>query len=546
MADKYAGKRGTCPVCAKRIDIPADTPTLELVPEDRGTYEVVIEPPEAPEPVRLRTLDLEARARETAGPRTAQRQRDLERQQQSEADPWWKRPLISIAGIPLGLPVLLLISTAVAAVGIWYTTGPGRDAHLSKPQTVFVVDVLDRAQVHMPNRQKNVGSLLGGGSSAVLTGPSGVVRPRMYTVGGKDKLLVTHPDTDGDYVLIEVALKQGVINNLGQTSGYDSIVRADAFELRKASDPAGTGAPGRLVTARFERPLDIDLMGSATSDFHALLPPDAANKADRFDVEKGRFATTGDVEYAIGPTKGTVQFSAIKGGGGGPSSLTATGRLTMTHPRAPGMRVGADYQGAFLVVDWNADARGQWTQGRIVEKTKTSPFERYEFSLLFPRPPEAGGYKIAFAGRDVGSVKLSRAKQPSGPAPSPLASNRPGGPQPASKNASGPLAYSDVLRDSRSRAKGVVSANNMRQIGFALQLHVNDHGRFPESLLELQTYIPNLDQLMVNPRTGEHPGFIYEQPPPGANPSTVGVLFESLGGQKDPEGAVLYGDGGIR
>ena len=148
---------------------------------------------------------------------------------------------------------------------------------------------------------------------------------------------------------------------------------------------------------------------------------------------------------------------------------------------------------------------------------------------------------------DLGQVKVGRAKSPSAPAPSPIASNRSGGPQAASKSASGPLAYFDVLRDAKSQAQGIVSANNMRQIGFGMQLYLNDHnGRFPESLLELRAYLPNIDQLMVNPRTKESPGFIYEQPQPGSPPATTPVLYEALQGQKDPTGAVLYADGSIR
>ncbi|MEL7089332.1 MAG: hypothetical protein AAGL98_12980, partial [Planctomycetota bacterium] len=316
-----------------------------------------------------------------------------------------------------------------------------------------------------------------------------------------------------------------------------------------AKTAPGRGAAGRLITSRFDQPVDIDLMGAQTTRYEALLPPAASTPPDRLDTEKMPAALTGEAEYGLGPTRGTVSFAAGRGSNGvpAPKGLTATGQLTMTHPQAPGLRVDADYQGAFLTVGWNAGAQGQWSESRIVEKTKTSPFERYDFALLFPRPQDGGKYTLSFAGRDIGTVKLSRAKQPNAPTPSPIASNRPGGPQPASKNANSPLAYFDILRDAKGRANGIVSANNMRQIGLGLQFYLNDHnGRFPESLIELRDYLPNIDQLMVNPRTGEHPGFIYEKPPPGANPAATPVLFEALGGQKDPTGAVLYGDGGIR
>lgn len=560
VADKYAGQRGTCPACAHRLDIPEDAPTLELLPEDRGTYEVIIEP--VPKPVQLRPRELppETVAPIAAGetgrrgfnegpidPRVAQRMRDLEREPPPVA--WWRRPFITIAGVGLTPVSLLIVPLLALGVLIWFVTGPGKAAHLGDPQPVFVVEVLDQAEAVSPGQKRGGGNPLSAVQSTTLTGPSGVTRSRVYSVGGRDTLMVTQPDTDGDFVLIDVALKQGILNNLGQTSGYDSVIKADAFELRKATDAPGSGAAGRLITSRFDQPVDVDLMGAQTTNYQTLLPPAATTPPDRLDTEKTTAAITGEAEYGLGPTQGTVNFAAGRSVNGtpAPKGLTATGRLRMTHPQAPGLRVDADYQGAFLTVNWNAGAQGQWSESRIVEKTKTSPFDRYDFALLFPRPVEGGKYTLSFAGRDIGTVKLSRAKQPSAPAPSPIASNRPGGPQPASKNSNSPLAYFDILRDAKSRANGIVSANNMRQIGFGLQFYLNDHnGRFPESLLELREYLPNLDQLMINPRTGEHPGFIYEKPPAGANPGATPVLFEALGGQKDPTGAVLYGDGGIR
>ena len=560
VADKYAGQRGTCPACAKRVDIPEDVPTIELVPEDRGTYEVVIEEP-APKPVALPPRDpAVGAAGASAGgigargfiegpidPRVAQRMRDLERE--PPPVPWWRRPLITIAGVGFTPATLLIVPLLALGALVWFMTGPGKAAHLGDPQTVFVVDVLDRAEAQKPGQKRGGNPLMGIQTSTVLTGPSGVTRSRVYSVGGRDGLMITQPDGDGDYVLIDVALKQGILNNLGQTSGYDSIIKADAFELRKTAEAPGSGEAPRLITSRFDRPVDIDLMGAQTTNYETLLPPPATTPPDRMDIEKTPAAITGEAEYGLGPTQGTVNFSAGRSVNGvpAPKGLTGTGRLKMTHPQAPGLRVDADYQGAFLTVSWNPEAQGQWSESRIVESTKASPFDRYEFALLFPRPAEGGKYTLSFAGRDLGTVKLKRAKQPSAPTPSPIASNRPGGPQPQSKNSNSPLAYFDVLRDAKGRAQGIVAANNMRQIAFGLQFYLNDHGgKFPESLLELREYLPNLDQLMVNPRTGEHPGFIYEKPPPGANPAATPVLFESLGGQKDPTGAVLYGDGGIR
>ncbi len=344
-----------------------------------------------------------------------------------------------------------------------------------------------------------------------------------------------------------MSLKQGTLNNLGQTSGYDTVIKADTFELRPAKAAAGSGVKGRVLSAEFERSVDVDLGGALTSDPLALLPP---VKPDKYDVQRNRGTVTGEAEYVLGPTRGSLTFSARTAYDTMPASpgLLADGRLITTHPRG-GPRVDAEYQGGNLHATWDAGSTGHWAQPRLVEKTKISPFDRYDFSLLFPRPPgadDAGSFTLSLAGKDIATVKLGRKKQPGAPAPSPVKSARPGGPQAAAKTATGPLAYFDVIRDARSQAHGIVSASNLRQLGMGLQMYVNDHNAFPESLADLRPYLGDLEAIMVNPRTGANPGFIYQKPSPTADPASTPVIFESYQGQPDLNGAVLYGDGSIR
>ncbi|MEM9418830.1 MAG: hypothetical protein AAGA25_07260 [Planctomycetota bacterium] len=554
--DKYAGRRATCPACKSPILIPEDSPVLEILPEDRRTYDNVIIPSPKPATPPPDPQDPADEAKEWRDPRLVRLDRLREEEEAAKRPPWWNRPFLDLFGIKLTPVVLLLIPLMLAGVGFWYSRSAGQGAKVNFASPVFVVEVLHSGDTLKPIGSSTVKSVLsggllsgggGGGPVTPYVAPTGNTRSNVFSVGGQDQLVVTQADPDGDYVLLEIALQQKIINNLGQTSGYDTILKEGEFELRRVGDAPGSGTTGRLVSATFDQPIDLDLAGANTSNYRALFP--ASSKPDRVTEDKIPGVVNGEAEYALGRTQGKLNYTASRPVQGYPAmkGLTATGTLVTTHADRDGPTVTADYQGAILNVSWDTGARAHWTVPKMVEKARNSPWDRYTFSLLFPRPDTAGKYTLSFAGRDVATVKLNRAKQPSAPAPSPIASQRPGGPQAASKQSSSPLAYFDVLRDAKSQAQVLVSANNMRQIGIALQTYVDqNNGRFPDNLLELRSVFPQLDQVMENPRTGDRPGFIYEKPPPGSAPGRTPVLYESLNGQKDPDGAVLYGDGSIR
>ncbi len=66
-----------------------------------------------------------------------------------------------------------------------------------------------------------------------------------------------------------------------------------------------------------------------------------------------------------------------------------------------------------------------------------------------------------------------------------------------------------VARGARSKAQQVQCANNMRQIGIALQLYADDHGHYPETahttsidkawIYELEDYLGDFDEARVCP-----------------------------------------------
>ncbi|MEM8739429.1 MAG: hypothetical protein AAGG38_13280 [Planctomycetota bacterium] len=567
---RAVGRAVRCPACRHVIPpaLTADPPE----PEDRRTYSLRVDPTPAPgkqptaTPVpaahpaasSLRRLPdpppptgPDRPGTPAIDPRVAAFAKARAQADDARTVSVWSREIVSVFGLSLTPARLLLTALVCAAVGGWYFTGPHRDAHVGTPQPVFLVDVLPSVQRLSP------------------AGPP--------AVGGPDRLFVTQPHPGGDYLLLRVRLKQGALNTLGQTSGFHTTIPAHAFQLTpghapgnklgsgNTPAPASAAAPGnpstapgnasvppapRLIVESFDQPIDLQLAAAPTTQYRALLPPDPPSTPDRLDVETRRGLVTGQAEYALGRTRGTVDFTASAAYQSQPAAqgLSATGTLITQHPDPMGPQVTALYQGPTLRVSWPGDARAHWAAPRVVETSRTWPWSRYELSLLFPRPP-AGRYRLTFAGRGLATVRVKTPSTRSAPAPSPIASQRPGGPQPASKNSGSPLAYFDVLRDARSRAQGIVSASNMRQIGIALMQYRDDHrGAFPENLLQLRPYLDGFDQIMTNPRTGDRPGFIYQPPShaAGASPANTPILYESYQGQRDLNGAVLYGDGSIR
>ncbi len=103
-------------------------------------------------------------------------------------------------------------------------------------------------------------------------------------------------------------------------------------------------------------------------------------------------------------------------------------------------------------------------------------------------------------------------------------------------------------------AKAAVSASNMHQFHIAINAFRVEHRAgfgegdsgplgYPLQLEDVRPYVGDYDQLIKNPRTGDDPG--YEYVPPTEHMANVPLIYELKGGQRDPEGWVLYVDGSI-
>ena len=563
VADHLAGRRGGCPKCERMLTIPEPSAQPEAsddgfemlgdgyeLDDGGGIGDAIVGQARAgsgPAPIsggRAATNFSAGDGRND--PRAARPLASAFDPDEEAAKPRWKRPLFNLNGVDITPLGVLLVLLPLAGLIAWWQLGPGPAVKVLAAQPVNVVTALNTGTIQTPY---SIGTGTGNRALGMKGAPAGTgaaaVSTHVYSVGKRDQLFVSKPDSDGDHVLLKVSLKQAVINARGKTQGNDSTLRPTEFELRASGDAPGTGFPALLIRDDFTQPVRVDLGLAQTSSPGAALPP---VKPDKELVEKNRNAVTGTYDYVLGATRGQLVVKAFRAWNDMPGSpgLSANGTLTTTHPDN-GPRVTADYQGGDLQVSWDAGSEGHWATDRWTFPSHLSPFTRHDFGLLFERPPNAGSYILSYAGKDLTTVKLSRMKQPGAPVPSPFASKRPNGPQPASKTASGPLAYFDVLRDAKGRAEGIVSGDGMRQIGIVLQIYRDENRqRFPDTLADLVEYEPGLQALMANPRTGDNPGFIYEKPDGGAPESRTPVLWESYQGQKDPDGAILYADGFIR
>jgi hypothetical protein len=113
----------------------------------------------------------------------------------------------------------------------------------------------------------------------------------------------------------------------------------------------------------------------------------------------------------------------------------------------------------------------------------------------------------------------------------------------------------DGLALAREEALVVRSLNQMKALIIALNGYAQDHrGEYPESLAALKdnNFVQDFDKLIVNPRTGENPGYIYVRPATtiyklvkANRTASTPLLYESRGGRKDPRGLIGYANASV-
>ncbi|MEM7576570.1 MAG: hypothetical protein AAF328_03760 [Planctomycetota bacterium] len=600
LSDAHAGKSGTCPACGAAFSVPvpkAWRDTEQHLEDGVGAFELA--ELDAPADVEIRKIDTPEKKRKgrtcsacnapmaeraiicTACGRSTLTGKivkaDAEQDARTKRGFFLFRPLVEFGSLRVSPALLLVLALLIAVPVYWWVNGPGQKLAVYDAGRVWVLPAMTsgatRDGFSLLTGQGDMSLGVEGGIAGVVGGQADDGDALHYSVGGQDELWVLR-DGDGagadagQGILLEVGLQQTVIRAAGSTSGYDAVVKASDFELVPLENQHGGAAlPARLLSARFfKSEAVLDLGGAKTTNVHAALP---TGEPTRFNEQKERGRVSAIAVYD-GDTRGTVRLSASRSYDGMPAmpGVSATGQLTTTHPAAPGFAVEHRYHGGSVTVDWDDVDEGRWAKGRIREHADMSPYHRYKFGLLF-LPPEDGGpvggrYAVRYAGRALATVEIASGAAvstqvasgtgtgsgasggASGPSPVSPIRRQQGAPPTRQINPNNPLSYFDILLESRDRARGIVAASNLRQIGLSLLTYIDAHGDWPESFEELEGHVPGIQALLANPRTGEDPGFLYEKPAAGADPGATPVVWETFNGAKDPNGAVLYADGSIR
>lgn len=454
-----------------------------------------------------------------------------------------KAPLLVIAGIELTWLRIIVILIPLIGIPYWYYTGPGRGMHVREMQMVNVVRTIHSGETQEPfslyTQQGNMALGIKGTQSKSKPNPFIAEVDEVYSLGSSDELVVSTPDDKGDYVMLEVGLRQLTIRDAGSTAGYESIIKGEDFKL--VSTDGSTTIEAQLLYTRFdEGKLEINIGGADTSSPKALFPTEPT----QLDEDQSMGSVDGKAYWNQPTAKGEITYSASLGSSDMPAAkgLYASGEIEMFNDQ--GATVDMKYDGGTLEIDWAPDASGWWSKARYKKTSSDYPWYRYELGLLFKRPTDAGYYKVMYCGKKVARIFLEEMRVPKPPGISPIkrANQQGQGGQGGSGN--NPLAYFDVLVDARHAARGIVSASNLRQIGMGLHMYLDQNNQqWPDRLDDLSSVIDGFDQIMVNPRTGSRPGFLYVKPERGADPATTAVVYENYQGQPDPNGAALYADG---
>jgi hypothetical protein len=553
VADKFAGRRAKCPACGVVLTIPAPEAPDDDIDGDL-LYEALGVPADT-RPADVAAAKCSGCGKPMPGDSVLCTHCGFHKitgtyiktSPAGEAEAKERRgPLLVIAGIELTWLRIIVILLPIIGIPYWYYTGPGRDMHVREMQVVNVVRTIKSGDTQEPfslfTQQGNMA--LGIKAPKSKSNPNPLIGgiDEIYSLGSSDELVVSTPDDKGDHVLLEVGLRQLTIRDAGQTALYDSIIEGENFKLV----PMGGGTPieAQVLYHRFdEGKAEVSLSGADTSNYKTLFP----SEPTQLDVDSSGGMVDGKAYWNQPTAKGEITFYASLGSADAPPSkgLTANGKIEAFNDQ--GATVDMDYDGGVLNIAWDHDASGWWSKRRFDKMSSDYPWYRYEFGLLFKRPQAAGYYQVTYCDKKVAKIFLEEKPVTRPPTVSPIkrakAQGQGGQGGTATNN---PLAYFDVLTDARHAARGIVSASNLRQIGMGLQMYLGQNNQqWPDRLDRLESVIQGFDQIMVNPRTGSRPGFLYIKPERGADPASTAVVYENYQGQPDPNGAVLYADGHI-
>ena len=553
VAEKFAGRRAKCPGCGQPVAIPQPGAPDEDIDGDLlfealgGGGGAQPQTPPVPCPECNQVMPATASVCTFCGYRknaqtynqaaTASSGQPAKKGKKQKREPGESRlPTFNFSSG--AVKVLVVLALFVGGI-VWYYLGPARNLHINEVITVSMLEPVPRGDRHPPFTEEAMLSTFSRGGKKQepsLNPDEEKAADDIYAIGSGEKLFVTRPDDMGDYVILHVALKQDTIKNMSRTHLYDSIISGKDFHL--VPEGGGTPIEGRLLHGGFGDSIEIDTGMANTTSYSALFPVEPT----QIEEEKDGGVIQGKAYWSEPLANGEISFTSYYSYGEftAPKGVYGEGRLKLSNVH--GLSVDMDYDHSTLEVDWDRDATGWWSRRDYRYVTHTNPWHRYELTLLFKRPANGGLCELTYCDKPVATFRLYPTPELRTPAASPIKGSSPTSQTPTNN----PLEYFSLMAEARDKARGIVSASNLSQLGQAMYMYLDQNNqKWPDRISQLESVMPNYQQVMVNPRTGANPGFIYIKPDPGADPRTTGVIFESLHAKPDPNGAVLYADGHI-
>ncbi len=361
------GREADCPECGKPVRIqpapprerPATAARPTAVPPSSAVYD--LSPPTTPAPA-------------PPSDRYAQPSRLVPLVLDRDDEPTGPRIWASLFGVNVTpwrfLIAFLLLAGGIAAIVAWVATRPAR-------ATVPLVQPVATATI--------INSL----TTITAANPGQTI----HTVGGTDRLILTEPNGDGRYLLLQVDLPRDVLLRHAVLGREGTTIRADQFVLEGGHLPA----KGWILADQFDGGMTINLADAPTRSGWLAIPPDIASASEE---ELGPESAAVTYDGRTGAT-GQLRFRPHHAATSAPG-LHMTGELTVARL---GPAANLVYHGDEVTIDWDDRADGwQAREEHTLDRPSRLP-DRITITLLLPRPKRSTGpLTLTIGGETVATV----------------------------------------------------------------------------------------------------------------------------------------------
>lgn len=291
----------------------------------------------------------------------------------------WKQLSIAAA-------VLVILGSLGGWIALQYARGRPYVAMMSEVQTVDAYEAMRNLRFLQPPRyikpQIAGNGLAGlddadGGGLSSTPAPAVAAAASAITVSGDQGLVITHPSSSGEFIMMEVAVSSQLYNTYAEVTPAGTELKAEHFQLI-----GGQGASiATFLLGEMPNQLKIDLTQANATDGYAALPPGPDPSKE---VKKGSGYS---ITYAgEDQATGQVDISASNG------AIDAVGEIRISTSR--GVNLAYEYKGKTMKMYWDPASRGWHHSTVYMEPRGAAVTGDRRFMLLFPRPLARGSGRL--------------------------------------------------------------------------------------------------------------------------------------------------------